>query len=328
LEDRNEQILFHINQNRHPMKFNFFVIILAFLSGCVQNPHQQFPKVSSGTIVRFENFKTEIIEPRNVDVWLPSGYNPDDRYTVLYMHDGQMLFDSAITWNRQEWGVDETMSRLISDGTIEKNIVVGIWNISEIRHSDYFPQKPFNYLGQQFRDSIIKSAQRNKDTQLFKTNINSDNYLRFIVEELKPFIDENFSTLPGPEATFVAGSSMGGLISMYAMCEYPDVFGGAACISTHWPGIFNFENNPIPGAFANYLRENLPPPGNHKIYFDFGTETLDAVYEPYQKMMDEVMKEKGYSADNWMTRKFEGEDHSENAWRERFEIPVVFLLGK
>ncbi len=92
-----------------------------------------------------------------------------------------------------------------------------------------------------------------------------------MVNELKPFIDSNFATLGDQSNTFVAGSSMGGLISLYAVCEYPDVFGGAACLSTHWPGVFNSEHNPIPAAFIRYLESHLPSPVNHKLYFDYGT---------------------------------------------------------
>ena len=153
-------------------------------------------------------------------------------------------------------------------------------------------------------------------------------YLKFLVKELKPFIDKTFSTLQNKHNTFIAGSSMGGLISMYAICEYPKVFGGAACISTHWPGTFAVDNNPIPGAFLQYLKIHLPSPASHRIYFDYGTETLDALYAPFQLQADAIMKAKGYTTKYWMTKKFEGESHSEVAWRKRFSIPAIFLLGK
>ena len=126
--------------------------------------------------------------------------------------------------------------------------------------------------------------------------------------------------------TFIAGSSMGGLISLYAICEYPKVFGGAACLSTHWPGVFYTDKNPIPEQFFKYLKKKLPNPNNHKIYFDFGTATLDAMYEPYQIEVDKIMKQKGYTSKSWITKKFEGEDHSEVAWAKRLHIPLVFLL--
>ena len=156
----------------------------------------------------------------------------------------------------------------------------------------------------------------------------TDNYLKIIVTELKPFIDSSFSTLSDQSNTFIAGSSMGGLISMYAICEYPKVFGGAACLSTHWTGIFTAENNPIPAAFMEYLQKHLPSSKNHKIYFDYGSETLDALYKPFQLQADQIMQQKGYTANNWITKEFIGADHSERSWNKRLDIPVLFLLKK
>ena len=121
---------------------------------------------------------------------------------------------------------------------------------------------------------------------------------------------------------------MGGLISLYAICEYPDVFGGAACLSTHWPGIFTMNNNPLPGAFLRYVEQHLPDPASHKIYFDYGNKTLDSLYPPLQQKADRLMKQKGYNSSNWTTRFFAGADHSERSWAKRFSIPMLFLLGK
>jgi predicted alpha/beta superfamily hydrolase len=281
--------------------------------------------VSSGKIDHIEKFKSAYVDARNVDIWLPDGYSKDKQYAVLYMHDGQMLFDAKTTWNKQEWGVDETASKLIATKETIDFIVVGISSISEKRHADYFPQKPFDDLSPKDKTFVTITLQEAGRTKAVFQPV-SDNYLKFIVEELKPYIDQNYATAKGPEHTFIMGSSMGGLISLYAICEYPTIFGGAACISTHWPGIFSVENNPIPDAFFAYMRKNLPDPKTHKIYFDFGTATLDALYPPLQKKADEVMIEKGFTPANWETHKFEGADHSENAWKERLSIPILFLL--
>lgn len=115
---------------------------------------------------------------------------------------------------------------------------------------------------------------------------------------------------------------------MYAICEYPTIFGAAICMSTHWPGIFSVDNNPIPEAFASYLKTHLPNPLNHKIYFDYGDKTLDALYPPLQKKIDEVMKNKGYTAKSWVTKFFPGEDHSEKSWNSRLNIPFEYILAK
>ena len=185
-------------------------------------------QVTSGKVQRFENFKSKLIDARNIDVWLPDGYSEKEKYAVLYMHDGQALYDTQSTWNKQAWEIDEVAGKLIAEGKAQKFIVVGIWNNGAKRHPEYFPQKPFENLTQIQRDTVtaqLQKAGRTKD--IFKPY--SDLYLQFLVTEVKPFIDKTFSTKKDQKNTFVAGSSMGGLISMYAICEYPKVFGGAAC---------------------------------------------------------------------------------------------------
>jgi pimeloyl-ACP methyl ester carboxylesterase len=122
------------------------------------------------------------------------------------------------------------------------------------------------------------------------------------------------------------GSSMGGLISIYALCEYPDVFGGAAALSTHWIG--SFERNAwVPMAAFEYLRANLPDPGDHRLYMDHGTLGLDALYGTWQAVIDQIVLDHGFTAANWQSRVFEGADHNEDDWGKRFEIPVRFLLA-
>ncbi len=307
-------------ENRYMKKILYLIILMALISSCTENSQiESAVNVSSGRVERIENFESEFVKARNVDVWLPDGYSKKNKYSVLYMHDGQMLFDSTTTWNKQDWGVDDTMGALLKNGTIRETIVVGIWN-TELRHPEYFPQKPFELLNKAYRDSLLNQK------ELFPAKVQSDNYLKFLVEELKPFIDKKYSTKR--EETFVAGSSMGGLISMYAISEYPEIFSGAACLSTHWLGTFETENNPVPAMFMDYMNENLPEPKTHKIYFDFGTETLDEYYEPFQNMTDEIMNAKGYDKTNWITQKFVGENHSENAWKKRLHLPIEFLLRK
>jgi predicted alpha/beta superfamily hydrolase len=264
-----------------------------------------------GGFWRYENFPSKFVAARNIDVWLPPQFSKNKKYPVLYMHDGQMLFDGKSTWNKQEWMIDETMTKLIAENKIREAIVVGIWNTPQ-RREEYMPQKAF---------AMATAAQKAEAAKFGIAEVFSDRYLKFIVEELKPFIDKTYPTLKDRKNTFVMGSSMGGLISLYAISEYPEIFGGAACISTHFPA--------GDGVMIEYMKTNLPAPKDHKIYFDYGTETLDASYEPFQIKADAAMKAKGYEpGKNWLTRKFAGEDHSERAWAKRAEIPLVFLLGK
>jgi len=254
-----------------------------------------------------------------VDIWLPKSYSADKKYAVLYMHDGQMLFDANTTWNKQEWMVDEVVSDLIENDKIKECIVVAPWNAGQYRHSDYFPEKAANFLPEELKAQLKNGLMG---------DFRADEYLLFLTKELKPFIDDNYSTLSDQSNTYIAGSSMGGLISIYAICEYPNVFSGAACISTHWPGDTKIANDLIPKAFYSYLNENIPSPENHMIYFDYGTETLDSLYKPLQLKVDEIMKRKGYDKSNWISKEFVGENHSEDSWSKRLYIPLEFLMNK
>lgn len=277
-------------------------------------------KVSAGTLKRISNFPSAFVNPRNIEVWLPPTYSPKEKYSVLYMHDGQMLFDSAQTWNHQEWAVDETMSSLLDQGVIQQCIVVAIWNINDLRRSEYFPERALQLLPEPLRDSLLANELRGK--------ARAEAYLKFIVSELKPFIDSQFSTISDQQHTFIAGSSMGGLISLYAACRFPHIFSGAACLSTHWPGSTIRWNPQIPQAFQEFFKKNSPNPTTQRIYFDYGTATLDSTYKPLQAQIDSIMITRGFTSKNWQTHEFIGAAHNENAWRKRLAIPLKFLLGR
>lgn len=308
------------------MRVLFLILALMNITGLGAQVAQIAPaRIQDGQLWRYIDFPSRFVKARNVDIWLPPGYTTDKRYPVLYMQDGQMLFDSATTWNKQEWKVDENLTEMIRTGKCPPLIVVGIWNIPGQRHADYFPQKPFESLSLYQQDSLYGVNRPGGQSVFNGEKVHSDDYLRFLVKELKPFVDSVYPTKPERVNTLVAGSSMGGLISLYAICEYPDVFGGAACLSTHWPGVFSMDNNPIPGAFFQYLRQRLPEPGTHRIYFDYGDQTLDALYPPLQREVDQIMREKGFTEKNWMTLFFKGADHSEKAWAGRLVRPVCFI---
>lgn len=278
--------------------------------------------ISSGSMRHYADFSSQFTTARNIDVWLPDGYSEEKKYAVLYVHDGQMLFDADGTWNHQEWGMDEAMQQLLNDRLIQQTIVVAIWNSGNGRFSDYFPQKIYKNIPSEQKAFLTDPA---NGLYIPADGPRSDGYLKFIVKELKPFIDSTFSTIGDRQHTFIAGSSMGGLISLYALCEYPDIFGGAACLSTHWTGTFT-QNNTIPAAINNYVKEYMPEAATHKIYFDHGTETLDALYAPHQQKIDSIFRS-SYTEKNYRSLVFEHADHSETAWRQRLTIPLQFLLG-
>jgi enterochelin esterase-like enzyme len=121
---------------------------------------------------------------------------------------------------------------------------------------------------------------------------------------------------------------MGGLISMYAVCEYPQVFGGAACLSTHWTGLFTLENNPLPEAMLDYLSSHLPSAGESSSLFRSWNGHTGCDVRPFQQRADSIIRTGGYTTKNFMTRVFDGADHSEKAWSERLAVPLQFLMGK
>ncbi len=268
----------------------------------------------TGMLARYADFPSWHVLSRHVDIWLPPAYEvaPEVRYPVIYLHDGQNLFDPASSFIGVDWGLDEAMRRVIRDERLPGAILVGIWN-SPLRLREYMPDKPLlNPDAGGLRAEFIQEAGGEPL---------SESYLRFLVEELKPFVDATYRTLPESAHTSIMGSSMGGLISLYALSEYPEIFGGAGCLSTHWP--IGRE------ALVDGLGAALPAAGRHRLYFDFGTETLDTAYEPYQQRMDEWLRAAGYeSGRDWLTRKFVGAEHSERAWRARVHIPLAFLLRR
>jgi enterochelin esterase-like enzyme len=279
---------------------------------------QPLPEVAVGRIERLPAIDSAFVEARHVDVWLPPGYSPDKRYDVLYMHDGQMLFDAGKSWNHQAWDVHLALDRLLRAGRIPDTLVVGIWNGDKLRHSEYYPEKFLPFVPEPLRQTFIDKALQGRPR--------ADAYLRYLVQELKPAIDARYSTRPGREHTFIMGSSMGGLISVYALSEYPQVFGGAACLSTHWVGSFE-PNAALPLAAFNYLQARLPDPATHRLYMDHGTTELDALYAPYQVFIDQIARDRGYTAANSQSRVFEGTGHNERAWAARLDEVLPFLLG-
>ncbi len=280
--------------------------------------------LAAGKIIRVDSFPSKLITPRPVDVWLPENYSSEKKYAVLYMHDGQMLFDETTTWNKQEWKIDEVASKLMKEGITKDFIVVGIHNIPAIRWQDLFPEKAMNYLSKEDKEAIYEEAEKKN----FSTNLKGDEYLKFLVNELKPYIDVTYSVYTNKENTFVAGSSMGGLMSMYAVAEYPNIFAGAACVSTHWVGASPKKDNKLPGAIFSYLESNLPDAKTHKMYFDYGNKTLDAFYPQYAPKVDSIFTNGGYTATNYKNLFFEGTNHSELSWQKRVDIPLTFLLKK
>lgn len=282
-------------------------------------------QVSKGQIEIVQSFPSQYVKDKFLTVWLPPGYNKHSQYDVLYMHDGRMLFDANTTWNKQEWRVDEVAGELIEQGKVRPFIVVGIPNAVENRHSEYFPQQPFESLSvakQQALYQIKKFA----DVPLFASKVYSDKYSLFLIKEVIPYIEAHYPVNKGAEHRYLGGSSMGGLISWYTLLNYPDYFTGAICMSTHWPGTFSAEDELFP-IFKEYIAKNVHKLSHQKVYFDYGDRTLDAMYPDLQKQIDNIFKQQKYPKNQWQSLYFPGEDHTENAWAKRLDKPLLFMFG-
>jgi predicted alpha/beta superfamily hydrolase len=187
-----------------------------------------------GKIYRFSAVNGQGLLPRNVDVWVPQNFDSSGRtrYAVLYVHDGQNLFIPGYAFGGKEWGIDEAMDSLLRLNQIRPTIVVGIWN-TQRRFIEYNPEDA--YLS-------LDSVQKLKIDKERPGGSQANAYLDFVFNTLKPMIDSRFPTAPDMKQTFMMGASMGGQISLYALCKYSEQLKSAACLSTHWP-ISLKENN-------------------------------------------------------------------------------------
>lgn len=294
------------------------LVTLATIFAVITVSAQSVQQADFGTLEYYPDFKSELFRPCNITVWLPDDYSSEQGYAVLYMHDGQMLFDETYSWNHQTWNVDSVAASMQKCGSARPFIVVGIDN-SDRRLYEYIPRKVLDYIPQ--NDTLLAKYQ--------KQDFTSDNYLEFIVKELKPFIDKKYSTLPDRDNTAIMGSSAGGLISLYAICEYPEVFGAAGCLSTHIVMIPEAAFSSIPAwakSLRDYLAEHLPQSNSCKIYMDHGDQSADMLYVPYQPLVNEIFQTSGWDETHFSTHYFEGTTHSETDWQKRLDIPLSFIF--
>ena len=261
-----------------------------------------------GTLLHWQHVRSEFLtEERIVSIWLPPGYakDPERRYRVIYMHDGQNVFDPRTASWGIDWGVDEAMMRGVETGDFEPAIVVAAWSTPN-RHTDYSPWH------------------------------DAQHYARFLIDELMPRVNADFRTLSGPENTYVMGSSMGGLLSYYLVKNRPDVFGACGCVSSHFAlskadFATNAGNSPGVRESTPYIIMDIEAgetvPEGVRFYFDYGTETLDATYESDHEPVREWLLGQGLTEEeDFRMRKFDGAEHSEAAWRARVGDQLRWML--
>jgi oligosaccharide 4-alpha-D-glucosyltransferase len=262
-----------------------------------------------GTQVYWFDVPSQFVdETRNVVIWLPPGYDDDPgrRYKVIYMTDGENLFDPRIASWGVDWGVDEAMMRGVDNGDFEPAIVVGSWSTAQ-RGLEYSPWH------------------------------RAPDHARFLIEELMPRVNAEFRTETGPTNTFAMGSSMGGLFAYYLVKNHNDVFGACGCVSTHFAlNQRNFAGygglDPRDADITPYIVrdiENGDTVSGGRFFFDYGTETLDSTYEEDHEPVERWFREQGFRKNrDFRFQKYEGADHSERAWRARVGNQLEWLLGR
>lgn len=245
----------------------------------------------TGQVQYFKDQHADGLLDRDVIVWLPPDYDKDltKKYAVLYMHDGQNLFDPKTSSFGTDWQVDESCDSLIKMGKIPPVIVVGINNTAD-RNLEYSPGS--------------------KGTA----------YMNFIIYQLKPMIDSTYRTLTDRKHTFVGGSSMGGLISMMLVWEHPKVFYGAICMS---PAFQYQDFDYIPKITSDKTSKK-----NIKIYFDIGTVGLETQLQPGLDAMVKALNSKDYLKNkDYFYVKEENAKHTEADWARRLPKALIFLLN-
>lgn len=278
---------------------------------------------SAGRFVEWERIAAEGLPEQRVSIWLPPGYDTSKRrYPVLYMWDGQNLFDPAKTHYGKAWMAQEVLAGMVARGAAEPHIVVGVWSPpGKDRYRLYLPQKPYELTGGAIRASMDEMA---------GGPIASDAQLAWTADVLKPRIDAAFRTLSGSKDTTVVGASMGGLMACYAAIERPDVFGRAGCVSAHFaladPAVAPEHREEIEGAWQSYLGAHLGPPGARRIWMDHGTEMLDASYAPWQRAVAAGFAANGWrEGEHFTARVYEGAEHDEIAWNARMAEMLAWL---
>jgi predicted alpha/beta superfamily hydrolase len=256
------------------------------------------PRAINGEFRVHENFHSQFLPTdRTVVVLLPPGYDPNAarRYPVLYLHDGQNVFDPTTAFGGNEWHVDDTTRSLITSHAIEPLIVVGVYNAGEKRIDEYTPTR-------------IKRK---------KGGGQADLYGRLLVEELKPLIDREYKTLPSAASTGLGGSSLGGLVTLYLGLKYPTVFGRLAILS---PSVW-WDDRVIIRRVAE-----LPSKPPLRIWLDAGTGEGKDVIDDTRALRDALVA-KGWVLDQDLKYyEAQGHAHHENAWAARMGEVLRFLF--
>jgi len=272
-------------------------------------PDGEQPVDRSSSVVgdlRLHEFRSRVFRnTRMLRVWLPPGYDaPENRtrqYPVLYLNDGQNLFDKATAFNGVEWGVDETADRLIRTEAISPLIVVGIDNAQNDRIKEYLPYRSFN-------PTVLRPLGKR--------------YPIFLLNEVMPFAYERYRIARGPENTGLGGSSLGALIALYTGLVRPEIFGRLLLES---PSLFVSKRRCLKDSW--YFRA-----WPERVFLAIGTRESDSD-ERHHRFVEDVrelaraMRSAGLDDKRLRVRIDEGATHNEKDWGNRFPEALTFLFG-
>ncbi len=263
-----------------------------------------------GRLVYWMDVPSQHLGPtRNVEIWLPPGYDSSitARYPVLYMSDGQNLFDPRIANTGVDWGVDEAIVRLVDSGVMAPVIVVGVWSTSD-RGAEYSPWH------------------------------RAPAYARFLIEELMPRVNREFRTLTGPANTVHMGSSMGGLLSYYLVAHHPQVFSACGCLSTAfvlseaWAARVGLPASTPPDTTLYIVRDiesGFRVPRGTRYWFDYGGLGIDSAFGPSHEIVRTWLLRQGQvEGRDFVIRRYPELSHNEAGWRAHLEDPLTFLYGR
>lgn len=274
------------------MKLSVVALLTWLLMSCTEAPTQSQSTASSNVQVLPYAFLMDGLDrQRTVRLYLPPSYqNTEKSYPVIYMHDGQNLFDDATAY-AGEWGVDETLNQLAQVQNFEV-IVVGIDNGGEFRMNELSP-----WENKRFGEAQGKQ------------------YMDFVVQVVKPYIDSNYRSKSDKDHTAIFGSSMGGLVSHYAIHAYPSVFSKAGIFSpSYWYSQDVF-------TFSQTNKASL----DARLYVMYGDKEGDGMISDTDKMSRQL-KQQGHPRKNMIFKRVPDGEHNEKLWRSEFAEAVQWLF--
>jgi predicted alpha/beta superfamily hydrolase len=272
--------------------------------------------VSNGQLRKHAGFRSRFLRNnRDLIVYVPPGYDeqPFTKFSVLYLQDGQNLFDRATSFAGQDWNVHGAADDLIGTGAVQPLIIVGIYNTGKSRVNEYAPTKAPKLGGGR-----------------------ADRYAKFLIEEVMPFIHREYRAAADPRATGIGGSSLGGLLSLYLGLKLPHIFGKIAALS---PSVWWDQRMIMEFAASATLRpperkrsifrrrsaENASPVPRPSIWLDIGTNEGPRIVPDVEQFRDILLKKGWRLSEDLHYERIEGAEHNELAWSQRIGRVLQFL---